>query len=130
MKAVLETHRHGLLRPGVPPPELVRLRVNLCVDPEDFRLFTYCRLLQRIPTAPLVGRRMSFLVLADTLDDPEPRLVGALGLNGSSYSLRNRDTFLGWTDPEKGISLKTAGLQCIMDMPVCVVGSQNLGTFF
>jgi hypothetical protein len=96
------------------------LRVNLCVDPEDFRLFTYCRLLQRIPTAPLVGRRMSFLVLADTLDDPEPRLVGALGLNGSSYSLRDRDTFLGWTDPQKGVSLKTVGLQCIMDMPVCV----------
>ncbi len=119
-KAVLEAHRHGLLRPGVPPLELVRLRVNLCVDSEDFRLFTYCRLLQRIPTAPLVGRRMSFLVLADTLDDPEPRLVGALGLNGSSYSLRDRDTFLGWTDPQAGGRLKTAGLQCIMDMPVCV----------
>jgi hypothetical protein len=76
-------------------------------------------MLQRIPTAPLVGRRMSFLILADIHGEIEPRLVGAFGLNGSSYSLRDRDAFLGWTG-EGGLHRKVTGLQCIMDMPVCI----------
>jgi hypothetical protein len=119
LREVLETHRDGLLRPGAPPADCVTFRVKLCRDPEDFRLFTYCRLLQRIPTAPLVGRRMSFLILADSHGGIESRLVGAFGLNGSSYSLRDRDAFLGWTG-DRGFNRKVTGLQCIMDMPVCV----------
>jgi hypothetical protein len=105
-----------LFRSGRVDPLTVRPRLHLCASHEDFRIFTYCRLLQSVPTAQLVGRRMAWLVF-DSAFSPE-RLLGAFGLNGSAYSLGARDDYLGWTGKPR--TLRERGLSALMDMPICM----------
>jgi hypothetical protein len=87
------------------------------VTREDFLLFKYCRLLQSIPTSPLIGRRMSWLVF-DVAVEPK-RLLGAFGLNSSPFSLGARDRYLGWS-ASGATAAKERGLLCLMDMPICM----------
>jgi hypothetical protein len=105
-----------LLREGVDPRK-VEPRLELCSGKESFRLFAYCQLLQGIPTSPMIGRRMSWLVFEGM--GTNKRLLGAVGLNSSVYSLGPRDSFLGWCG-EDGERRKRLGLLCMMDMPICM----------
>jgi hypothetical protein len=59
---------------------------------------------------------MAWLVFAEI--DSRRFLLGAFGLNGSTYSIRDRDAFLGWSN--RTLSLKRDGLLCVMDLAVCI----------
>lgn len=118
MTDVRRRYAATLLRSGRVDPVTIRPRLHLCASREDFRIFTYCRLLQSVPTAHLVGRRMAWLVF-DSAASPE-RLLGAFGLNGSAYSLGPRDGYLHWRGEGTTTLLKERGLGCVMDMPVCM----------
>lgn len=107
----------SILRGGPAELHAVRPVLELCSDRERFRLFTYCRLLQGIPNAPLVGRRMSWLVFDGS--GPERRLIGAFGLNSSPYSIGPRDSYLAWRGTD-GDRRKRVGLLCVLDMPLCI----------
>jgi hypothetical protein len=113
----IQAQYRDLLREGPVEVWQVKPVARLCKSREEFRLFTYSRLLQSVPTSPLIGRRMAFLVFDE--GGRRPRLIGSFGFNSSPYSLRARDEFLRWTDPSSG-KRKDLGLQCVMDMPVCV----------
>jgi len=91
--------------------------LHLCSEDEAFRLFTYCRISQGVPNAPLIGRRMAWLVFDG--DNSDRRLIGAFGLNSSPYTLGPRDVLLHWVGAA-GEGRKKIGLRCIMDMPLCV----------
>jgi hypothetical protein len=90
----------------------------LCQTRREFELFTYCRMLQGVPNSPLVGRRMAWLVFDGRTN--ARRLIGAFGLASSPYSLASRDEYFGWKGDD-AYARKRIGLQCILDMPMCVV---------
>lgn len=116
LKAVHARYANSLLRSEAVDVSRVQPVLELCSNRETFDLFTYCRLLQGIPNAPLVGRRMSWLVFDGVGNDR--RLIGAFGLNSSPYSLGSRDSYLGWAGAA-GDARKRVGLLCVLDMPLC-----------
>lgn len=84
-------------------------------------IYRYCRNLQTIPTSSGVGRRFSALVY-DVGQEKEV-LMGAIGLAGTTYSLRDRDNYFKWTDIDSRSEqkqVKDVGLKHIMQLSVCM----------
>lgn len=116
MDAVEQSHRSLLTHSTNIDIESIKPSLQLCETRADFALYNYCRRLQGVPNAQLVGRRMSWLVFDGA--GSERRLMGAFGLSSSPFSLGSRDTYFGW----KGSASKhdkLSGLLCLMDMPMC-----------
>jgi hypothetical protein len=97
--------------------DLIRPRIHICVGREDFRIFNYARLLQSVPSGRRVGREIRALVFDE--GHGQPRLMGAIGLASSSYSIACRDSYLTWTS-SKNKKKKDSGLRSTMDLSLCV----------
>jgi len=75
-------------------------------DTEEELLFRWTALHWSIPVSSGYGRRLRFLVIDQTND----KLMGVIGLGDPVYSIRSRDSWIGW-DPE----IKRERLYHIMD---------------
>lgn len=60
-------------------------------------LFRYASIHWSIPVSSGYGRRLRFLIM----DESNGKLIGLFGLGDPVYSIRNRDTFIGWDSEVK-----------------------------
>ena len=83
-------------------PEGIRPRLVLVrAGSTEEKLFRYATLHWSIPVSAGYGRRMRFLVL----DESNGKLIGLFGLGDPVYSIRNRDTYVGWNKETKATNL-------------------------
>jgi len=75
-------------------------------DTEHSRLFRYASLHWSIPISNGYGRRLRFLIF----DESNGKLMGILGLSDPVFSLRPRDSWVGW-----GYERRKERLQHVMD---------------
>jgi hypothetical protein len=74
-------------------PKLVEVRRGS----RDELLFRYACLHWSIPVSSGYGRRIRFLVI----DEHNDKLIGLIGLGDPVYSLGPRDTWIGWSEPDR-----------------------------
>jgi hypothetical protein len=71
--------------------------VEVHPDSADELLFRYARLHWSIPASAGYGRRLRFLVV----DQSNEKLVGIIGLADPVFSLRGRDSWIGWDQKQR-----------------------------
>ena len=103
-----EQHLLGHIASGgdISPSEVRPRLVEVLPRSEEELLFRYTSLHWSIPVSSGYGRRLRFLVV----DDYNGKLIGVIGLGDPVYSLRPRDTWIGWTSADR-----TQRLRNVMD---------------
>ena len=86
------------IRPSKTQPRLV----EVLPGSEEELLFRYASLHWSIPVSSGYGRRLRFLVV----DDYNGKLIGVIGLGDPVYSLKPRDTWIGWTRSDRRLRLR------------------------
>jgi len=81
----------------VAPERIIPRLVEVEPDSEDELLFRYASLHWSIPVSSGYGRRLRFLVI----DEQNRKLIGILGLGDPVFSLKGRDTWIGWTHNQR-----------------------------
>ena len=122
---VLQMEKRGiarLFRDGLAIEiEAITPEIKICTTDADKNIYRYCRQLQSVPTSSGTGRRFSILVF--DVGQKKPALMGVIGLTGSAYFLRDRDTFLGWGSDDSATEnkrRKDEGLRRLMHLSVCL----------
>jgi uncharacterized protein DUF4338 len=92
-------------------------QLHFCQSAADNRLYESLRLLQRVPSGRRLGRQLRVLVYDSA--QPNPALVGAIGLASPLYRLGSRDRHLGWASSSSA-AIRHFGLRRTMDLAVCV----------
>ena len=101
-RAGLRRKEHQLLRRVASGKDVVPSRIHprlveVLPGSEEELLFRYASLHWSIPVSSGYGRRLRFVVL----DDYNDKLIGLIGLGDPVYSLRARDTWIGWSSSDR-----------------------------
>lgn len=98
-------------------PESIKPSVTVCRTRAEHDLFSYCKLIQSVPSAPRAGRRIRLLVT--DLGHPTEPLMGAVELASPVFTVGSRDRYLGWVG-RSNADAKRRGLRRIMDLATCI----------
>jgi hypothetical protein len=82
-------------------PQLTEVKTE-----EQATLFRWVKLHWSIPISAGYGRRLRYLVM----DKNNDRLIGVIGLADPVYALKDRDSYIGWSESKKSKNLK-----CLLD---------------
>ena len=94
--------RHIASGSDISPSETQPRLVEVLPGSEEELLFRYASLHWSIPVSSGYGRRLRFLVV----DDYNGKLIGVIGLGDPVYSLKPRDTWIGWTRSDRRLRLR------------------------
>ena len=96
--------------------DAIDIRVVVCATPRENDLFSYAKLLQTVPSAPRVRRRIR--LLAWDVGQFVPALMGVVELASPVWQLACRDRHLEWSGARA--PAKVVGLRRMMDLATCI----------